>query len=99
MPLTIKTGVVIKSLCAEIVRALPVLEIVFANRGVECVITSGGEGKHMTGSLHPKGRAIDLRSRELKAPAATVKAIKRELGKDYDVILESDHIHLEYDPK
>jgi hypothetical protein len=99
VPLTIKTGVVIKKLSAEMIRGLTIVEAVFAARGVECVITSGAEGEHMAGSLHPKGRALDLRSRDIKSPLATVKELKRQLGPSFDVILESDHIHMEYDPK
>lgn len=28
-----------------------------------------------------------------------VGRLRAELGRDYDVVLESDHIHVEYDPK
>lgn len=53
-------------------------------------------------SLHPLGQAADLRIRDI--PVAVLqrffellKAILRPFG--FDVVLESDHIHLEYDPK
>jgi len=29
----------------------------------------------------------------------SIKDIKKELGKNFDVIKESNHIHVEYDPK
>lgn len=64
-------------------------------------ITSGTDGVHSPTSLHPKGRAFDFRTKHLgqfekEAVFETTKAI---LGKDYDVILESDHLHVEWDPK
>lgn len=53
-------------------------------------------------SLHKRSRAFDFRISNLKNPAdKTVWAqkAKEQLGKDYDVVLESNHIHVEYDPK
>jgi hypothetical protein len=69
--------------------------------GVALTVTSGTDGKHMTGSKHYIGGALDVRTRGL-IPADQLdvrNTIKRRLGKDYDVVLESDHIHVEYDPK
>jgi hypothetical protein len=71
----------------------------------DMVITSGSEGTHMVGSLHYKDRALDFRTKHL-SPAeknTLVKAVKRRLGTDYDVILENadgtnEHLHVEYDP-
>jgi len=55
----------------------------------------------MKKSLHYADRAIDLRSGYLsnEARESVVLALKRELGKDFDVVDEGDHIHIEYDPK
>jgi hypothetical protein len=59
------------------------------------------DGKHMTGSLHYAGAAIDSRTRGI--PLAEVQKliarIKACLGDDFDVVLEIDHLHLEYLPK
>ena len=44
---------------------------------------------------------MDLRSRDFR-PGDTDKAItgiKQCLGADYDVVLENDHIHIEFDQK
>lgn len=64
-------------------------------------ITSANDGKHMKGSKHYVNAALDIRTmdmkRELWEPfAASIRTI---LGKDYDVIVEKDHIHIEHDPK
>jgi hypothetical protein len=72
-----------------------------APSAIEIVITSGTEGQHKSGSLHYKGHAADIRRRNFPSEAAVrqfMAALKSELGEDYDVILEADHIHCEYDP-
>lgn len=67
----------------------------------EPVITSGRDGKHKTGSLHYEGKAKDFRTNYLSpiAQAALRNRVKALLGKDYDVVLEPTHLHIEYDPK
>ena len=67
---------------------------------VTVYITSGTDGKHMTGSKHYTGEALDLRISNLTKPQIheVVSRLKTRLGLDYDVILESDHIHIEHDP-
>jgi len=56
----------------------------------------------MPGSLHAKGQAADIRTRDIddvhkKALYARCLATLFPLG--FDVILEADHMHIEYDPK
>lgn len=71
------------------------------------VVTSGNDGRHMTGSCHYENRAIDLRSKSLKTEqekAQLVEALRGWLGPDYDVILEhlgedNEHVHVEADGK
>lgn len=68
---------------------------------VRCVITSASDGKHGPNSLHYKGRALDLRTNNVPrhALSALHADLKSALGPQFDVVLETDHIHLEYDPK
>jgi len=67
--------------------------------GREAIITSGRDGRHMANSRHYSGLAIDLRTRDILFKAEElVEALKNKLGNNYDIILEYDHIHLEYDP-
>ena len=65
----------------------------------EVTVTSGKDGIHSKNSLHYVGRAIDIRTRDMKLPAYTARKLKIALGNNFDVILESDHIHIEFDPK
>jgi pyruvate-formate lyase-activating enzyme len=74
-----------------------VVKHVNKSRG-ELVITSTYEGNHGEGSLHYADDAIDMRKIEAR-PIDGEDKIKEKLGKDYDVVLERDHIHVEYDPK
>jgi len=65
-------------------------------------ITSANDGTHMKGSLHYKNRAFDVRILNLtNADTATswVEDMKLVLGIEYDVVLEHNHIHVEFDPK
>lgn len=63
----------------------------------EIIVTSTYEGSHCEGSLHYANLAIDIRRG--KYGQKVVRDLKDKLGRNYDVILESDHIHIEYDPK
>ena len=67
-------------------------------------ITSANDGQHMDGSLHYKNRAFDIRIKNLIGDVHSTARlwaakISLALGLDYDVILEEDHIHVEFDPK
>ena len=63
-------------------------------------VTSGKEGTHMEGSIHPEGGAFDLRTRHLD-PETTVAYRDRladTLGPEWDVLIEEGdqpHIHVE----
>ena len=62
-----------------------------------CQLTSGTEGVHGRASLHFPGQGIDLK-RPIAAEQIEV-ALKVHLGDEFDVVLESDHIHIEFQPK
>lgn len=80
--------------------------------GVPAVITSGLDGEHGQGSLHYEGLAVDVRRLDrhempdggvifpdpelAQAQAARIRA---RLPAEFDVVLESTHVHIEYDPK
>lgn len=67
----------------------------------EPVITSGRDGRHSPKSLHYEGKAKDYRTRYLARTSQITfrNRVKEILGRDYDVVLESDHLHVEFDPK
>lgn len=64
-------------------------------------ITSGLDGVHMKNSKHYIGMALDLRTRYFSDEdrAQVAEYLQSDLGKDYDVVSHSSHIHVEYDPK
>ena len=69
---------------------------------IECdfVITSGLDGAHSAGSLHYYGLAFDCRTRHIPngLVQTVVKEIKTSFPNVFDVVLEINHIHIEYDP-
>lgn len=65
----------------------------------EMTITSANDGKHMQGSKHYKGLAIDIRCRDMRNVNEVVNALKGAFDKPLDIVFEADHIHIEYDPK
>lgn len=69
--------------------------------GQGATITSGIDGKHMIGSKHFIGHALDFRTRGIGAlELETIsKKLKERLGRDYDVVIEETHLHVELDPK
>jgi len=77
---------------------LPVAARVVESYGEEFVVTSTYEGNHGAGSLHYDNNAYDVRNPRKNKPVIVLE-IKEKLGKDYDVINELSHIHIEYDPK
>lgn len=97
----IKPGVNLEGICPEMVLAAIILSHVYNKFGYDCTITSANDSEHMGQSLHYKGRALDFRTRDVAAGAVEkiVETAKSWLGKQYDVVLEKDHIHVEFDPK
>ncbi len=68
----------------------------------DCTITSISDGQHSRKSKHWLGNAFDVRTRELPEAASidgVAYLLRQALPEDYDVVVESDHIHVEYDPK
>jgi len=104
----LKEGVKLNGIRPELQIGLMVCDSVYRQRGLELVITSCADGSHKAESLHYKGLAADLRlpsrsgegvpfAADAKAEdAATVAAIRDGVGPDFDVVLERDHIHLEW---
>lgn len=99
----------------ELMLGLFVVDAVFiAEAGREATITSMNDGRHSQSSLHYAGNAADIRVRNpvpesspdyweipINQRMPLVQKIKAALGRnpDYDVVLEADHIHIEYQPK
>lgn len=85
--------------------ALQVLMRVWAKYGRMATVTSGTDS-HDSG-FHPLGLALDFRTKDIPNRSdklAMIAEVKAILGRDYDVIFESEgldneHLHIEYDPR
>ena len=100
-------------LAIEMRKVLPNVDAIWKAYGHEAIITAGtecfkgNEFIHSLGSLHPFGRALDFRTfyfiKDGKIDMFMVNKLairlRGVLGKDYDVVVHSTHIHVEYDPK
>lgn len=107
MMLSLKHSAKIKGIQPEILFALMVLQSLFDKYRHALVVTEVTGGKHMEGSLHYKGRAIDIRTnhiRDRSEKGSLIGEIRYALGDDFDVVFEAEnaaneHLHIEYDPK
>jgi hypothetical protein len=102
----IKPGVDLTNLVPQMAIAYTIATILYAKHAKAefCVITSGRDSIHGPHSLHNRDtlcRALDLRTNTMVQ--ATVELIFHDLnaalGDQFDVVLEVDHIHMEFDPK
>lgn len=66
--------------------------------GLDVTITSGTDGQHMKGSKHYTGEALDIRLLG-EQTADFQRSLAARLGPTYQLILESDHLHVEFDPQ
>lgn len=97
-----KQGLYLFGLQPEMLWALDVCESVWQEIGKNLTVTSTRWGdKHAWKSRHYSGLAVDLRTKDLhEVEIRQVAEMAAErLGDEYDVVVESNHIHVEYDPK
>ena len=98
----IKSGVDLHDLQPQMALAYTIASVVYMRHGSRCVITSAKDGVHGFNSLHKRDgicRALDLRTHDI-LPAVVIdvhKELKEALGEQFDVVLEDDHIHIEFD--
>jgi len=101
--LSIKKGVKLHSLSPQMAIATMIINQTCNDHALDCVITSGSDGKHMAHSYHYTGNALDFRHTYpgAKSPVDSTDiriAITEKLGENFDVVVEQSHIHVEYDP-
>ena len=90
----------------ELEHGMAVVESAFELVGKPMVVTSINDGKHGRKSLHPKGFAVDFRTKHItdyEWDNTVFPYIDKHLPDEFDCILESnglpnEHGHLEYDP-
>ena len=102
--LRIKPGVDLLGLQPQTTLAIAVAHSCYTavHKHGECVITEVGPTvEHSRGSRHYVGLTFDMRIHGLpnREQAVLAKMIKESLTNQYDVVLEKDHIHVEYDPE
>lgn len=99
----IKEGASLRGLRPEMAVALLVVAEVWRELGARPpVLTSATDGRHMRGSLHYVGAAVDIRLPEGVDATRVRVALETALGgpdRDFDVVLEKTHIHVELQPK
>lgn len=97
----IKHSVDLRGLQPQMALAYVIAAAYYAKHDYICTITSASDSKHGPNSLHYKGKALDLRTRNV--PEELRQGLRDEianaLGPQFDVVLESDHMHMEFDPK
>ncbi len=101
--ISLKTDVKLHDLRGPIILLIMIAHGIYQKNGHNLVVTSLNDGKHSTTSLHYDGAAVDLRTTAAGILPDVIKKIHAELKKavvkDFDVILEEDHIHVEYQPR
>lgn len=103
-----KPGVIFISPHPAVLFALEVIYLWWRKTfATDPVVTSGRDGGHSEKSLHYgsaedfRERAFDLRTRDLNLVQQknAEESIRTLLGPMFDVVLERDHLHVEYQPK
>lgn len=95
-----KKGVQLSRLSKEVKDLLPTIERAWAQIvKTTFVITSGQDGVHKNNSLHYSGFAIDIRTRDANPENVSlfVSYCRRLFSKSVQFVIESDHLHLEFD--
>lgn len=108
MILRVKPGVSLKEIKPQVLLGLLMFHSVAAKLfpGKELTVTSVSDSQHGPNSLHPKGYAVDIRSKNFSTEEKykLLREATAALGAEFDLILESEgkpyeHFHLEWDPK
>ena len=96
----IKKNVKLTGLRPELIIAAIVAMEVYNKYKLDIVITSVTDGKHSATSLHYAGCAFDIRIKNVPGTSHYIlrDEIKANLTSDFDVVLKSDHIHVEFQP-
>lgn len=106
MQISFKKGVTMQGVQPETVLAIMAVNGVYTRLGYKHTVTSITDGQHSEGSLHYPGFAFDNRTwaddQGTQLSYAVKKLIAAEIRKvltdEFDVVVESTHIHVEHDP-
>lgn len=98
-----KEGVDINTLTSLCKLAVYITKHVFEKAGYSYTLTSTTDGQHCLDSLHYTGNAFDSRTRHIKDQekldliAVETYDILERLDRDFQVIIEKTHLHIELD--
>lgn len=100
----IKESANLTGLNTQIIVAIGEVREVYTAHKAELTITSGRDfvAGRTENSKHPQGDAVDFRLIEWpngpgEESRQIVREIKVRLGRNFDVVLKTNHIHLEFD--
>lgn len=98
--LLLKEGVVLEG-TKYINAILAAVQTVYSGHEWPVTITAGRDGVHSTHSYHYQGRAVDVRFWDVPEGdrERVAQEIRDKLAHFYDVVVESDHYHIEADRK
>ena len=89
-----------RGLSTEALLGIIITEGVLAEFDSDLTITSLNDGKHSKTSRHYAGDAWDVRTWDIKGKEEIVcHKLREALGKHYNVLFETDHIHISYKPQ
>ena len=99
--MTLKPGSKTRGMRPELLLGLIVADAAYRAIGVELVVTEVTGSTHKPGSLHYVGLAADLRTSNVPDAqrGPLLNQLKVTLGVEFDVVIEEDHIHIEFQPK
>ena len=96
----------LRSISTQMVVGLFIIDSVYKEFGVECIVTSIHDKGHGKNSLHFSGNAVDFRTHNVPRSQldGLVQRVRKNIGCDFDVILEflneaNEHLHVEYQPE
>ena len=98
MILQLKEGVIVRG-NKYINKILEAVQLVYAKHEWNMVVTSGNDSTHSVGSYHGQDRALDIRFWDIPAEhrRGVADEITALLPGYYDVVMETDHYHIEAD--
>lgn len=104
IPVFFAAGVRFDGVKTETLAGIMVASFVYFRHGHACTVVklvTENPGVQRLRTAHDQGLAADLRSSMIPKDKLSrmVLSLKDALGSDYDVVLEKDHIHMEFQPK
>ena len=79
----------------EAAEAVRIIEVEAAKNREDVYVTHIRDGRHGNGTRHYMGDAFDI----LPLMKTLMATVRMRLGNGYDCVIESDHWHIEWDPR